>query len=81
MKLNQHKKLVREYEQMLSELEDLKALPSSTKWEAHPNTNVGFAIPLSPDYMRGIVRARIVEIGSHAKEMARTLGIDYEEPV
>lgn len=79
MNLNQHMKQISQYRLTLEELKDIKTLPSSTKWEARPLANVGVGIPLSPDYMNSLLKARISELEFQAKEMARTLGIDYEE--
>ena len=77
MNLKDHKQLVREYEDLLSELRALRRVRPEDEWSASVMGDC--QIPLPSDYAQKLLREHLWGVEKRAKDAADALGVTFEE--
>ena len=76
MNLTEHKKLLREYESSLLELQELLRAKEQRidGWEITCLRNVDYSLPVPAEYVAKVLQERIWALESECKDRAQVLG-------
>jgi hypothetical protein len=77
MKLEDHKRLLLEYEELLRELADLRAVKPSDEWIATVRYS-DFIIQLQPDCAQKLLHDRLRDLENNANDIAARLAITVD---